>query len=298
MRLRGNYKGLPSPFVKRMGQPDFLVIGHVTKDVVDGSFRLGGSVTYSALTASKLGLKVAVLTSASPDLNLTSALRGIEVCCIQSRVTTTFRNIYEKGQRRQFVLAVGGHLRASDVPIAWLTTPIVHLGPVADELDADLATIFPHAIIGVTPQGWMRGWDEQGTVFAKEWQEAERALAYTSVLILSQKDIGPYNEIIEGYAAKVPVLVITEGEKGASVHNAGKWHHIPAFPTIEVEPTGAGDVFAAAYLVHYAKRRDALAAARFANCVASFAVEAEGTGGIPTLEQVKERLALWDSEAV
>ena len=278
-----------------MTQPDFLAIGHVAKDVTDKSFRLGGSVTYSALTASRLGLKVAVVTSAGPDLNLAAAFEGIEVCCLESPVTTTFRNIYEKGQRRQFLQAVGRRLSASDVPRAWLTTPLVHLCPVADELDTDLATLFPNAIMGVTPQGWMRRWDEQGLVLAKEWQEAEKVLAHTSVLILSEEDIAPYPSIIEGYAGKVPVLVITEGDKGARVHSEGQWHHIPAFPTVEVDPTGAGDVFAAAYLVHYAKKRDAIASARFANCVASFAVEAEGTEGIPTLEQVEERLASWKS---
>jgi len=160
-----------------------------------------------------------------------------------------------------------------------------------------LATVFPQALVGVTPQGWMRRWDEQGLVLAKEWQEAEKVLAHTSVLILSEEDIAPYPSIIEDYTEKVPVLVITEGEKGARVHNEGKWHHIPAFPTAEVEPTGAGDVFAAAFLIHYAKKRDAIASARFANCVASFAVEGEGTEGIPTLEQVKERLALWMGNA-
>jgi sugar/nucleoside kinase (ribokinase family) len=278
-----------------MTPPDFLTIGHVTKDVVDDSFRLGGSVTYSALTASKLGLKAAVLTSAGPDLDLALAFEGIDVCCIASTVTTTFRNVYIKEQRRQFILSVSGRLRASDVPRAWLTTPIVHLAPVADELDADLATIFPKAIMGVTPQGWMRGWDEQGMVYAKEWQEVETVLSHADVLILSKEDMGSYREVIEDYAAKVPVLVITEGEKGARVHNEGKWHHIPAFPTVEVEPTGAGDVFAAAYLAHYAKKREAIAAARFASCVASFAVEDEGTEGIPTLEQVEQRLALGKS---
>ena len=279
-----------------MTRPDFLAIGHVTKDVVDKSFKLGGSVTYSALTASRLGLKVAVVTCTGPDLNLASAFAGIEVCCLESPVTTTFRNIYEKGQRRQFLQAVGRRLSASDVPRAWLTAPLVHLGPVADELDADLATVFPHSIIGVTPQGWMRGWDERGLVYAKEWQETERVLAHTSVLILSEEDIAPYpSSTIEGYAANVPVMVITEGEKGARVHTEGKWHHVPAFPTVEVDPTGAGDVFAAAFLTHYAEWRDAIAATRFANCVASFAVEREGTEGIPTLEQVKERLASWKS---
>ncbi len=281
-----------------MSAPDFLAVGHVTKDLVDDGFRLGGSVTYSALTASKLGLRAAIVTSAGPDLRLAYDLKGIEVCCLDAPATTTFKNVYAEGRRSQSLQSVGRRLGASDVPRAWLTAPVVHLAPVANELDADLTTIFPEALIGVTPQGWMRGWDDQGGVYVKQWRGAGGILAHTTVLILSEEDVAPYSSrTIASYAAKVPVLVTTEGDRGARVHSEGNWHHIPAFPTAEVEPTGAGDVFAAAYLIHYAKRHDAIAAARFANCVASFAVEKEGAEGIPTLEQVKERLALWESSA-
>lgn len=278
-----------------MYQPDFLAIGHVTKDVVNNSFRLGGSVTYSAHTASKLGLKAAVVTSAGPDVNLTCAFEGIEVCCIESPVTTTFKNVYLKEGRQQSIQTVARRLRANDVPRAWLVTPIVHLAPVADELDADLVATFPQALIGATPQGWLRGWDEQGRVYVKKWPEAEKVLTHTSVLILTEEDLGPYSSIIEAYTTKVPVLVITEGERGARVHTEGQWHHVPAFPAVEIEPTGAGDVFAAAYLAYYAEGWDPIASARFANCVASFTIEAEGIEGIPTLDQVKRRLAVWDS---
>ena len=46
--------------------------------------------------------------------------------------------------------------------------PIIHLAPIAQELDAGLAKQFPTSLVGVTPQGWMRGWDENGKVFATD----------------------------------------------------------------------------------------------------------------------------------
>ena len=48
---------------------DYLVIGHVVRDISGNSFQPGGTVTFAAITASKLGYKVGVVTSTS-DLKL------------------------------------------------------------------------------------------------------------------------------------------------------------------------------------------------------------------------------------
>ena len=46
--------------------PDFLAIGHAAKDLDgDGGFTIGGTVTYAAATARRLGLRAAVVTSAA-----------------------------------------------------------------------------------------------------------------------------------------------------------------------------------------------------------------------------------------
>lgn len=51
-----------------MSSVDFLVIGHVCKDVTPAGFRLGGTVTYAALMARNLGARAGILTRASKDL--------------------------------------------------------------------------------------------------------------------------------------------------------------------------------------------------------------------------------------
>jgi len=98
-------------------------------------------------------------------------------------------------------------------------------------------------------------------------------------------------QVIQTYARMADILVVTKGARGATVYHRGEVRHFPAFETIEVDPTGAGDVFAAAYLIELGGSGDPYAAAHFANCVASFSVEKPGTEGIPTLEQVQRRLA-------
>ena len=49
--------------------PDFLTIGHVTRDIFpDQAFSLGGTVTFAALTAYRLGLVAAITTCADAEL--------------------------------------------------------------------------------------------------------------------------------------------------------------------------------------------------------------------------------------
>ena len=64
----------------------------------------------------------------------------------------------------------------------------------------------------------------------------------------------------------------------------------PAYPINEVDPTGAGDVFAAAFLTHLHKHGNPEQAIDFANCTASFSVEQAGIAGIPTTDMVLQRM--------
>jgi sugar/nucleoside kinase (ribokinase family) len=53
-----------------------------------------------------------------------------------------------------------------------------------------------------------------------------------------------------------------------------------------VDPTGAGDVFAAAFFINLFETNDAWASARFANQVAALSITRIGLAGIPTAEEV------------
>jgi sugar/nucleoside kinase (ribokinase family) len=78
---------------------------------------------------------------------------------------------------------------------------------------------------------------------------------------------------------------------GARIHFDGAWHNMEAFPENEVDPTGAGDVFAAAFLARLHETNDVAEATRFAAAAASLSTAAAGTVAIPTREQIEERLA-------
>ena len=268
--------------------PDFLAIGHVVKDVTHEGYRLGGAVTYGALTAISLGLSAAIVTSSSPKHLIDIEGLGLPVHALQADETTTFRNVYELGRRRQVIKAVAGPIAASDVPEAWQPAPMVLLGPVASEVSLDLPRCFPDSLVGASIQGWLREWDATGRVTPKAW-DGRDALPYVDVAVVSAEDVVD-DHLIDRWAALPPVLIVTMGRQGARLHAEGRWHQIEPFAAREADPTGAGDVFAAAYVVRYHETRDALESARFASCAASFCVEAVGVAGIPTRRQVEDRL--------
>ena len=58
-----------------------------------------------------------------------------------------------------------------------------------------------------------------------------------------------------------------------------------------VELTGAGDVFAAAFLVRLHETGDPWQATRFAACAASFIVEGEAFDAAPSRARIDKRLA-------
>ena len=139
----------------------------------------------------------------------------------------------------------------------------------------------------------MRRWGEDGLIHAVPWEGAEEVLSVADVLVFSEDDVGGDRDLIHRYGSMVKIMVVTQGRRGSTVYYQGQRpHHFPAFVAQEVDPTGAGDVFCAAYLVHLAETGDPFASARFANCVASFSIEALGINGIPTRQQVEQRLKM------
>src|SRR6266498_4687448 len=155
---------------------DYLVIGHVAHDLTPDGPRLGGTATYSALTARALGLRVGVVTASGPETSLTP-LNDIPVVSLKSPNSTTFENIYTPHGRIQYLRAQAMRIDLSRVPETWRGASIIHLGPIANEMDASLPDDFSPALLGFTPQGWLRQWDAEARVFPAAWTNADTALA-------------------------------------------------------------------------------------------------------------------------
>lgn len=270
--------------------PEYLVIGQVVADQTTEGLRAGGSAAYAAWAAAKLGLRAAVVTSPHVSLDVEAALGVIPVHLVGPAASTTFLNTATPSSRVQLWYGSGPRIGPKDVPAPWRGAAIVHLAPVAQEVDLALPALFPTALVGVTPQGWYRRRDASGRVYPGPWRGAQRVLSHARAVVVSPEDYGAQRRGVLRYLTRAPVLIVTQGPLGARLWSEGRWRHIPAFPARAVDTTGAGDVFAAAFLARYAECGDALEAARFASCAASLSVEGVGASALPTRDQVLARL--------
>jgi sugar/nucleoside kinase (ribokinase family) len=283
--------------------PEFVVIGHATRDLLpDGSWRLGGGVAYAGATASQLGLRVGVLTSAPSDVlsALRQALPSAAIINIPTSEATTFENIYGAAGRRQYLRARAASLTRNHLPCAWAEARIVLLAPLAQEVDPSFAQAFPGALVAAAPQGWLRRWDALGAVSPGPLDVAPQLLPHVRALILSRDDLLPPDADsaqkeqagadIAMWARQAPLVAVTRGADGADLHaRDAPAESFLGVTAHEVDPTGAGDVFAAAFLCWLDRTGDARAAVRFANNVAGCSVERVGVESAPTIAQLVAR---------
>jgi len=116
-------------------------------------------------------------------------------------------------------------------------------------------------------------------------------LGRVSVTVVSEEDIEGDLDLARGWARTAPVIV-TIAERGAIVLRGGREVEVGGFPANEViDQTGAGDAFCAGLALGLADGDDLEAATRFANAVASFAVEGVGTAALASREQVQARMS-------
>lgn len=268
---------------------DYLMIGHITRDETPEGPRLGGTSTFSSLTAKSLGLRVGIVTSWGADLPL-GPLSGIPIINLPAEHSTTFKNVTTPEGRIQNIFHVANSIDLNMIPEQWLSASIVHLGPVAQEVEPTLVRHLSNSLVGTTPQGWLRSWDQDGRVVPTEWPEASFVLSNVGAAVISSEDLGFDESRIEEMAIACRVLAVTESSNGVRLFWNGDVRRFRPPTVNEVDTTGAGDIFAAAFFYRLYTTRDPWEAARFAIQLASVSVTRPGLSGIPTQEEIQECL--------
>jgi 1D-myo-inositol 3-kinase len=273
-----------------MTVPDFVVVGHTVRDLVPDGWRLGGTTTFAAVQAHRLGMSVGVVTSAAADLDVAAELPFAQVVQAPSPATTSFENVYAAGHRHQYVRSRASAIPRDAVPEPWRSARIVLLGPVFGELEPGFATIFDDSVLaGVSAQGWLRSLDDEGRVLHRKW-DGPPFWARCDVLFMSDEDLVDGRDALSRWATEVPVVAMTESWKGARVCSEGRWRRIDAFPETEVDPTGAGDTFATGFLIRLRETGSVVDAARFGAAAASLSVGGAGVAAMPSRGEVEARL--------
>lgn len=300
--------------LQSMRTPDYLLIGHITADLEsDGTVQLGGTALYSGLAAAHMGANVAILTRGAYGQTVAGMeIPGLgeyadrlQIVVQDADVPTTFTNHYMGTRRTQQIRHWAGPIDVRGMPPHWGNAKIVHLGPVADEIDPRRITGLTTGFLGVTPQGWMRDWPRErgGMVKHVPLRLPVDLVNRLDSAIVSDEEIFHARELIERVGER-RMSVVTRGPEGATIyHSMGKsadlrpgekQFRMVDIPGIDVKVkslTGAGDVFAAAFFLKASEATSsALEAGRYANAVAALSLREIGVGVVPELSEVEALL--------
>ncbi|WP_119071857.1 PfkB family carbohydrate kinase [Aggregatilinea lenta] len=273
--------------------PDYLLIGHIAHDVTPNGPMLGGTVSYAAQMALAFGLRVAILTSSAKAEPLLADLPpAAAVLSTPAEHTTTFDNRYTGSSRIQYLYHRANTLHPGLLPPAWRGAPLVHLAPIAYEVDPAFMTAFDGARVCVTPQGWMRQREADGRVTAIPWTSAPDILPRAALTVMSEEDIRHLPGAAQAFANLAPLMVVTRAEHGGTIYESGVARDFAAYPVEQIEPTGAGDIFATALHIALAQTGDLDRAIRAATYLAGLSVTRVGRDSVPTPDETAQALAL------
>lgn len=265
----------------------YLLVGHVTLDLLPAEPpRLGGTVIYAGLTVAACGWPVEVVTSVSEDApTLPPALR---FTVVPTARMTTFR-IEQGPEGRRLLLTARAEPLAAQAFRGEVWPEVVHLAPVMGECGADWMEKFHgRTFLGATLQGWLRAPDAHGWVHYAPWTEAEKVLPYVNVAVLSREDVEGVESRILALARLSRTLVVTDGPRGVTWYEdyGRRVSTVPVTPQVEVDATGAGDIFAAWLFMGLQQGLPMEAAIRRAAWFAGRSVTRRGLTGVSSVEDV------------
>lgn len=238
--------------------------------------------------ALSLGARVDLVTRLTDDYDRT-VLDGINVIATPAEQTCRYANTYSAdGDRTQLLLAEGEPLTLSAHHVAGADA--LMLAPAYHELDGIVERA--GLLTAVSLQGPLRARTAANEVISNPQPLAASApfVAEGVFVFLSEEDTADARGLARTLAARGATTVVTRGYKGATMLKTGSECTFEAIPARSIDPTGAGDCFATAFLVRMAETGDLRKACRFALAAGSLAVEGVGLAGVPARRAVEERL--------
>jgi 1D-myo-inositol 3-kinase len=267
-----------------------LVCGHVTLDRYGDVLLPGGSAYYAGQAYRALGARCAIATAAGADFPAV-ALAGMDADVAPAQATTRFANVYAPdGQRTQRLEAVAAPLDAARIPPSWRAPDLLHLAPVIGEVSLQaFRSAVKARVVGLGIQGNVRARAPDGTVVQPPWRFEPADLARVDAACVGEDDLRGQGDLLDRLVAAVPIVAFTHGARGCELVVRGRTTWIGVHPAREVDPTGAGDVFAAGFLLGLARGADPIDAARLGSAAASIVVEGRAGEALPRVGEAWER---------
>lgn len=304
-----------------MNNPKLITVGHVIKEIIRFPDKeigpvLGSPAAYSAVTASRLGVKTGIVTRIGRDMPATLLqplrdagidMRGIKVAGKNSR--TTILSYDMAGNKSVSYEKIAPPILFSDVPEEYLEAEAALICPMDFEVPlSTLQSLYEHHLVLMADLGGFGG--TVATIHPLSPKTAnhvflEELVKYCSIIKVSLEDcqylFGAIqdpevagNLLIE-LGAKV--VILTLGGDGSQVYVGQEKFIVPPFPARVIDTTGAGDAFCGAFLAEYLNTHNLHLSALFASAAASLMIEESGgvqVSRMPTPEQVRRKLASLD----
>jgi sugar/nucleoside kinase (ribokinase family) len=269
------------------------LIGNPTHDTLSINKKtvrtLGGTVWYAAMFLAGLGRRVAVVGIGDDIIKRRLARGGVDVRYFSDAgPVTLFENTYSAGIRKQKAWP-GGDIQRADVPRAAFGATGLLVGPVLQEVDPAILRTPRAGCLMLDAQGFLRQLSTAGDVILRMTPEAETALRHCDILKVDAREAAVITSTADGETAGrvlhrmgPRMVIITRGADGALFYDGVRFTQITAPEVDVVDPTGAGDVFSAAFLVRYIASGDLFAAGRFAVTAAALSTRGFGASALPS----------------
>lgn len=292
--------------------PRIVIVGQLTIDLHAHDStkpqRPGGAVSYAARAAAALGERASILTAGGVDADL-DALANHDIELVPTDNTLTFE-LDDNDGRRHLRLLRGNdrRLHADDLPPTWRNPRLLILAPLLPH-DIDVGSF--HNIRysegrALLAQGLQRRIDSSSSIHTLSRPSSallQHCSAEDSVFLSHEDTDGWLTADFYRLASAAARLIVTRGAAGSDVHRPSQPPlHIEPYRATPVDTTGAGDVFATAFMIalyssHLRELRDQrdAAAARIASACAASSVEQYGPAALPsnkeTLRQMSDGLS-------
>ncbi len=298
-----------------MRKPDVVIVGAATRDLNDEVPRgwlLGGGVTYGALALARLGVRTGVLLGLDDDARTAPELdlirdAGAEIVEVPLAKGPVFRNTETLAGRVQTCNGPSDPVPVAALPDRWASVRAWVLAPVASEIHDEWAGAPPaDACVALAWQGILRHLEPGARVRPLE-PGPSPLVRRADILAVSRHDI-PGDLPLRSIGQWLPPsaeLLLTAGLLGGLLvrfrdHRLVQARAYPSVPSpIEVDATGAGDTMLAGLVAaRVAGGPDGHRLGRDLHLGAmagSLLVEGPGMDSVPTLRQLRERLAHTES---
>lgn len=291
---------------------DLIVMGYILNEIIKYPHEvigpvLGSPAAYTSIAASRLGLKVGLVSKCGPDFPREFIMEfekaGVDLFGLnRNDITTTNYLIYdEQGRKRIEYIKRASPIRFEDIPSGYLKDcKMIYVCPMDFEVPTETIRKLRNYVRLLSAD--LGGYGGATSTSKHSLSEIlQEYVSYFDIVKASledcvhlfgfdKEDSLPLLASGSFINAGASIAIITLGGEGALIRlKDGSAHHVKAFKSNVKDVTGAGDVFMAGFLTGFIRTGDALRSVLYGNAVASLVISRSGGAKaerMPTLSEV------------